>query len=99
MVTVHIPERKQFKGPAISSGCRHSGYRTARYDRRGSPADCGVIRFYGALIALTGYGQEHDKKMARDAGFYKHLTKPVSFTNNEAVLRKVAHLKVNNLGQ
>ena len=53
--------------------------------------------FTGSLIALTGYGQEHDKKMARDAGFYKHLTKPVSFKNIEAALRKIAHSKVNNL--
>ena len=69
-----------------------TGYEVARRLR-------GDTGFTGALIALTGYGQEHDKKMARDAGFYKHLTKPVSFKNIEAVLRKVAHLKVNNLGQ
>ena len=29
------------------------------------------------LIALTGYGQEHDKKRSREAGFDHHLVKPV----------------------
>jgi PAS domain S-box-containing protein len=29
------------------------------------------------LIALSGYGQEEDKRLARDAGFDQHLTKPV----------------------
>ena len=28
------------------------------------------------LIALTGYGQEHDRERAREAGFVAHLTKP-----------------------
>lgn len=30
------------------------------------------------LIALTGWGQEQDKKRAAQAGFDEHLTKPVS---------------------
>lgn len=30
-----------------------------------------------ALIALTGYGQEKDKRRAYEAGFDEHLTKPV----------------------
>jgi CheY-like chemotaxis protein len=29
------------------------------------------------LIALTGYGQEQDRRRAREAGFDHHLTKPV----------------------
>jgi CheY-like chemotaxis protein len=28
------------------------------------------------LIALTGYGQEEDRRRALDAGFDTHLTKP-----------------------
>jgi two-component system CheB/CheR fusion protein len=28
------------------------------------------------LIALTGYGQEHDRELAREAGFSAHLVKP-----------------------
>jgi CheY-like chemotaxis protein len=30
------------------------------------------------LIALTGWGQEQDRRRTRDAGFNAHLTKPVS---------------------
>jgi PAS domain S-box-containing protein len=30
------------------------------------------------LVALTGWGQEHDRQRARDAGFDHHLTKPVA---------------------
>jgi CheY-like chemotaxis protein len=29
------------------------------------------------LVAMTGWGQERDKEMAREAGFDAHLTKPV----------------------
>ena len=29
------------------------------------------------LVALTGYGQEHDRDASRSAGFDRHLTKPV----------------------
>ncbi|OBV38905.1 response regulator [Janthinobacterium psychrotolerans] len=31
------------------------------------------------LIALTGYGQEHDRRAALDAGFNDHFAKPVDF--------------------
>jgi CheY-like chemotaxis protein len=29
------------------------------------------------LIAVSGYGQEEDRRRAREAGFDRHLTKPV----------------------
>jgi CheY-like chemotaxis protein len=29
------------------------------------------------LLALTGYGQSHDRERTRDAGFIAHLVKPV----------------------
>jgi CheY-like chemotaxis protein len=32
------------------------------------------------LIALTGWGQEQDKRMAAQAGFDEHWTKPVDPT-------------------
>lgn len=32
----------------------------------------------GRLIALTGYGQASDRQRAADAGFHRHLTKPVA---------------------
>ncbi|MDB5244574.1 MAG: Multi-sensor hybrid histidine kinase [Parcubacteria group bacterium] len=41
------------------------------------------------LVALTGYGQEDDKKKAEEAGFNYHLTKPVSSIDIESVLATV----------
>ncbi len=38
------------------------------------------------LIALTGYGQESDRRKSREAGFDHHLVKPVDFTAVESVL-------------
>ena len=38
------------------------------------------------LIALTGWGQEHDKQAAKAAGFDEHLTKPVDPNDVERVL-------------
>lgn len=46
------------------------GYEIARRLR----ADPGAKRVH--LIALTGYGQEHDRERAREAGFGAHLVKP-----------------------
>ncbi|MEO6563454.1 MAG: response regulator [Nitrosospira sp.] len=31
------------------------------------------------LVALTGWGQEEDRQLSRNAGFDHHLTKPVDF--------------------
>jgi CheY-like chemotaxis protein len=31
------------------------------------------------LCAITGWGQEEDKRRAREAGFDEHMTKPVDF--------------------
>ena len=46
-----------------------NGYDVARVLRAELPEAC--------LIALTGYGQEDDQRMAREAGFDRHMTKPV----------------------
>jgi DNA-binding response OmpR family regulator len=37
-------------------------------------------------IALTGYGQAHDKVLARSAGFDHHFVKPVDWQELSAVL-------------
>jgi PAS domain S-box-containing protein len=42
------------------------------------------------LIAVTGYGQESDRRRTRDAGFQHHFVKPVDLGAIEAALR--AHL-------
>jgi len=39
------------------------------------------------LIAITGWGQEEDRRRSREAGFDHHLTKPVQF---EQLLRLIA---------
>ena len=38
------------------------------------------------LIAVTGYGQESDRRKTRAAGFLHHLVKPVDFDALEATL-------------
>jgi signal transduction histidine kinase len=40
-------------------------------------------------IALSGYGMEEDVRRAHEAGFLKHLTKPVEFGSLLATLREV----------
>ena len=39
------------------------------------------------LIAVTGWGQEKDKELARDAGFNHHLTKPIDFSSLGPILK------------
>jgi CheY-like chemotaxis protein len=38
------------------------------------------------LVAVTGWGQENDRARAREAGFDRHLTKPVDPSEIEAIL-------------
>ena len=38
------------------------------------------------LVALTGWGQEEDKRRAMESGFQHHLMKPVEFAALERVL-------------
>jgi two-component system CheB/CheR fusion protein len=42
------------------------------------------------LVALTGYGQDEDKRRAHQAGFDHHLTKPLEFAQLEALLATIA---------
>jgi len=39
------------------------------------------------LIAVSGWGSDHDKQHAREAGFDGHLTKPVDADSLHALLR------------
>jgi CheY-like chemotaxis protein len=50
---------------------RLNGYDAARRIRE-LPGGRGVV-----LVALTGWGQEEDRRKSREAGFDHHLTKPV----------------------
>ncbi|MFO0928770.1 MAG: PAS domain S-box protein [Gemmataceae bacterium] len=56
------------------------GYETARRIRQ---LDAGQ---QAKLIALTGWGQEHDRRQTRDAGFDEHLVKPVDPAVLQALL-------------
>jgi CheY-like chemotaxis protein len=55
------------------------GYEAAKRIRK-TPAGKNTL-----LVALTGWGQEGDRKRTREAGFDKHLVKPVDL----AVLSEV----------
>jgi len=54
------------------------GYEVARQLRRRQPQ--------ARLIALTGWGQENDKRRALDAGFDSHLTKPADLDALQALV-------------
>jgi signal transduction histidine kinase len=62
---------------------RLNGYEAARHIRQ-QPWGQGV-----ALIALTGWGQEEDKRRALEAGFDHHLTKPVEAVALEKLLARL----------
>ena len=42
-----------------------------------------------ALIAISGWGQEEDRRRALDAGFDLHLTKPIAGETLDALLRSL----------
>ena len=56
------------------------GYELARR-LRSEPANAGTV-----LIALTGYGQENDRRLSEAAGFTHHLVKPVQVETLERIL-------------
>ncbi|MBL0427035.1 ATP-binding protein [Ramlibacter alkalitolerans] len=60
------------------------GYQVAR-QLRGRHPD-----WPGALIALTGWGQENDRRRTREAGFDHHLVKPVDLPALQELLATVA---------
>ena len=59
------------------------GYETARRIR----SDHHKRQFI--LVALTGWGQNEDRRRAQEAGFDLHLTKPISIEALEALLERV----------
>ncbi len=56
------------------------GYEVARRIRNGFPDR------RTALVALTGWGQEEDRRKAREAGFDHHLVKPVELDELQRIL-------------
>jgi CheY-like chemotaxis protein len=43
------------------------------------------------LVALTGWGAEHDRRRTQDSGFDRHLVKPV---DREALTRMIAEMPI-----
>ena len=44
--------------------------------RGGAPASASALGRRVLLVALTGWGQDEDRRRSREAGFDHHLTKP-----------------------
>jgi CheY-like chemotaxis protein len=61
-----------------------SGYEVARQLQKLRGLESAV------LVALTGYGQEHDRQQAQEAGFHHHWTKPADLRLLEALLDSLA---------
>jgi PAS domain S-box-containing protein len=59
------------------------GYEVARRIRAGFPGR------RPAIVALTGWGQEEDRKRAREAGFDRHLVKPADVGALQAMLNSL----------
>jgi CheY-like chemotaxis protein len=57
-----------------------NGYEVAR-QLRGEPEFAGLV-----LAAMTGYGQDEDRRKSREAGFDAHLTKPLDPGTLEAFI-------------
>ncbi len=60
------------------------GYEVARCMQAAFPAR------YTRLVALTGWGQEEDRRLAREAGFEHHLVKPADLETLQALLASFA---------
>jgi PAS domain S-box-containing protein len=61
-----------------------NGYDVAR-EIRNQPNGSDIV-----LVALTGWGQDEDRKKSMEAGFNAHLVKPVDFDALEGVLARCA---------
>jgi CheY-like chemotaxis protein len=59
-----------------------NGYDVARQIRSRRDSDM-------MLVAVTGWGQEQDKRRSREAGFDHHLTKPVDLVALEKILAEM----------
>ena len=61
-----------------------NGYEVARRIRASNAIEAPI------LIALTGYGQDDDRRRAREAGFDFHLTKPTSIEQLTSFLSRAS---------
>jgi DNA-binding response OmpR family regulator len=61
------------------------GYAVARDVRK----DAAINKTF--MVALSGYGQGKDKKLASESGFDNHLLKPVDFKELTAMINAAQH--------
>ncbi len=59
---------------------RQNGYETARQIRQRNARPT-------MIVAMTGWGQEEDRRRSKDAGFDYHLVKPIDLNRLEELLR------------
>lgn len=64
------------------------GYAVARAIRA-NPEFSGVF-----LVAVTGYGQDADRELAHEAGFDRHITKPIGINALRDVIQQASKSKV-----
>jgi DNA-binding response OmpR family regulator len=77
-----IPELPTCRYPAevpCAANDKLDGFEAARRIREQARGEI-------VLIALTGWGQEEDRRRSREAGFDHHLTKPIDFQILEALI-------------
>jgi DNA-binding response OmpR family regulator len=46
------------------------------------------------LVALTGWGQDEDRRLSKDAGFDHHMVKPLDLTALHALLESCHRISV-----
>ena len=81
--TVAVPAVERFRPDVVLMDLgmpRLDGYQAARAIR----AHCGDRKIM--MIAITGWGGDTDRQLSRDAGFDRHLVKPVVPSELLAVL-------------
>ena len=69
---------------------RLNGYDTARRIRQGPWGRSAV------LVALTGWGQDEDRRRSLEAGFDHHLVKPVDLSALQELLAQAQPQKASN---
>ena len=47
------------------------------------------VRYGLVLVAMTGWGQEEDRRRSKEAGFDHHLVKPADFRKVQEILETV----------
>ncbi len=89
-VAVALAKKHRFDAAVVDIGIPlMNGYKVAMAIRKMAKYKTGGKRIW--LTALTGYGQEKDKELAKKAGFDHHLTKPVDMNRLlELIAKNVA---------